>query len=117
MAMTVLSTGCLTEGNFNQKLSKDVCQKFKECQRSDFDSEYSSVGDCVDSSDGDPATECLEAAGCEFRKDEARDCRQAVSGSSCEEFSELEWVDNCVDIYECNSEQQAEFVECISEVE
>jgi hypothetical protein len=113
-----LGSGCLTESNFNEKLARDFCQKMQECTEEQFDAQYSSIGECVDDSttDEDPATTCMKAAGCTFDRAGARDCRQAVQESECGEEG-IDWANSCTDIYECTAEQQAEFVECISDAE
>lgn len=116
IAVIGLFAGCLTEGNYNEKLTRDLCKKAKECNQSEFEAQYSSVGDCVDDAAfEDPATECLKGAGCEFQRSEARNCRQAIRSNSCEDFANVEWVNDCDQVYDCTSEQQAEFVECISD--
>lgn len=114
-SLFALSTGCLSEGNFNEKLAKDFCQKQQECFPDEFDQQYDSVGDCVDegTAQEDPATECAKAAGCAFDKAGANACRDAVQSSSCD-GEDLDFVTACANIYECTDEQQTAFVACIS---
>ena len=108
--------GCLTEGNFDQKLARAGCERTEECAQAEFEAQFDSVGECVDelSEQENPATECLESAGCDFDRAGARDCLQAVRSGTCEDYAEGEWVNDCDDIYDCTAEQEAEFVECIS---
>lgn len=112
-----LAAGCLTEGNFNTRLARDLCQRSEECNQAEFEAQFDSIGDCVDqaSEQDDPATQCLESAGCDFDRAGARECRQAVRGGSCEDFAAAEWANDCDDIYDCTAEQEAEFVECITD--
>lgn len=112
LAMLALPS-CITEGNVEKKLANTFCDRYEECARGDFEEDYTSQNDCVETeSDGDLAS-CFEEAGCEFQADKAAECRRAASSASCEDFTNGEYLDEgCDEIYDCTDEQAADAARC-----
>ncbi len=115
LLLVVIAAGCISEGNYTKSLSKESCQRSRECFRAEFDDEYSDLNDCVEESTEtlDDLDSCYASAGCDFDVAKAKACRKAIGAATCEDFIDGVDDDSCDEIYDCTSSQEAEVFACV----
>ena len=110
-ALAASLTGCslfgpgnITEDNWAESFAKTYCKQLQECEKGYFESEYSDLEDCEDEvkDDAEDAAEAADDADCNFEEDEAQECIDSLHTSSCEDFYDLEYLDDCDAIYDCD---------------
>ena len=101
---SLFGPGNITEDNWAESFAKTYCKQLQECERGYFESEYSDLEDCQDEvkDDAEDAAESADDADCNFEEDEAQDCVDSMHASSCEDFYDLEYLDDCDKVYDCD---------------
>lgn len=112
--VSAMLMGCITEGNVETKLAKTYCDRYEECDRGDFEEDFTSRNDCVETTADGDLFECFEEAGCEFQPDKAAECRRAAASATCQEFTSGDYLEdgNCDEIYDCTDSQAVEAGAC-----
>lgn len=100
---SVFGPGNITEDNWAESFAKTYCKQLQECEKGFFESEFSDLDDCEDEikDDVEDAAESADDADCNFEEDEAQDCVDSIHESSCEDFYDLDYVDDCDAVYDC----------------
>lgn len=96
------ASGCYgSSESFANKSSKIFCQTLEECNKSQFETQYSSMADCVDTNTENTID---GASTCEYDADQGRECisvtKQTIEGNCEPNLSELEeFARACDDVY------------------
>ena len=108
--------GCYTEDNYPDTLARHGCSKFKECERADFDEQYTSLGDCTEEAAEDLRDwqDCYLDAGCEYDAEQARTCSGAIKGETCEDWAQGESNNDCDEIYDCSDREFIDVLACLA---
>jgi hypothetical protein len=114
LVLVALLAGCVTEKNSLHYLGSDLCGREEECAKGQFDSNYDSHAECVDDYEdaNDDWQQCLIDAGCEFDPKELAECRDTIRTSSCEDFTQADWIDDCTHIYDCDDADAMQVATC-----
>lgn len=113
-----LLVGCWTPDNYVYRLAADDCSRLYECDKSSFDSHYSSMDDCraefVEA--WKPVQDCLNSYECDFDASQARACHRTYMSVSCSEWSSGDFSGDCEfkKIFNCTSD--TDYLKCLLEV-
>lgn len=81
------------------------CQRYEECAQSDFEADFSSQSDCVETigKDYGPVFDC-QAQACDYNKKAAAACLSESKKQTCEEYTGGTAVSDCNNVYtNCNA--------------
>lgn len=86
----ILFTGCaIEEADFPESYGKAACSRYKECDKGDYESNYSSKDACVEDF-ADVADFILDAGdllGADYSPELGRECINEIRSASCEEVT------------------------------
>lgn len=114
-AAALVLMGCYTEDNYPDTVAKQGCKRYKECERADFDNDYTSLGDCTEETAHDlrDFQDCYIDAGCEYDAEQAKICSKALRTESCEDWSEGAANNDCDELYNCSDREYLDVVACL----
>ena len=98
----MLVSGCYgSSESFASKSSKLFCETLEECNKSQFENQYSSMADCIDTNTENTID---NASTCEYDPDQGRECikvtKQLLTGNCDPNLDELqELARACEDVY------------------
>ncbi len=103
--LLALLAGCTPSAKgFGDAGIKLSCQRSEECSKADFDANFSSQSDCVESlgKNNSKVTDC-QAAACDYNPKAASKCLSGTKKQSCEEFNS-NTISDCENVYSnCNN--------------
>lgn len=105
---------CITADNFLEKSTSVGCARLYECDKGGFESAYSDMNDCKETSVDDYGDyfDCY-AENCEFDAGEANDCLKAERTDTCEEITSGDYLNDCDYTQIYNSCDDSALTECL----
>lgn len=105
LLLLAVLAGCTPSAKgFGDASIKLSCNRIEECNKADFDANFSSQSDCNESlsKNSSKVTDC-QAAACDYNAKAAGKCLSGVKKQSCEDFNSIT-ISDCNNVYtNCNN--------------
>lgn len=91
VALIALATACsIDRDDFPDAAADALCDRYRECERADFEDDYADMGECIDdwAAFVDDVLDVEEAFGGEYDADVGRDCISAIRSADCNDLDE-----------------------------